>query len=88
VNSSSLRILFALAVKRSYYLFTYDVKTAFLYGELDEDIYMFSPKGFNCGNKIYMQVTKISVWIKTSSVKMESKIFNISQGKGFRAIEN
>jgi hypothetical protein len=52
VNSSSLRILFALAVKKSYHLYTYDVKTAFLYGELDEDIYMFPPEGFNCSNKI------------------------------------
>lgn len=38
VNSCSLRILFALAAKRNYKIVTFDVKTAFLYGELEEDI--------------------------------------------------
>lgn len=39
VNSCSLRILFALAAKRNYLIITFDIKTGFLYGELEEDIY-------------------------------------------------
>lgn len=45
VNNVSLRILFALAVKKNYSLITFDIKTAFLYGNLDEDVYMYPPEG-------------------------------------------
>lgn len=51
VNSCSLRILFALAAKRNYHVITSDIKTAFLYGELDENIYMQPPQGYDYGKK-------------------------------------
>lgn len=52
VSTNSLRILFALAAKENYSLLTLDVKTAFLYGELDIDIYMYAPEGFQYKNKV------------------------------------
>jgi len=44
INSAPLRIIFALAVK-DYYIVKFDIKTAFLYGEIQEEIYMRLPEG-------------------------------------------
>ena len=46
VKFSSLRILLKLAVEYSLHLHQMDVKTAFLHGTLEEEIYMKQPKGF------------------------------------------
>lgn len=41
----SIRVLLSLAAKYNYEIVQFDVKTAFLYGDLDEDIVMEIPKG-------------------------------------------
>lgn len=45
VRSSTLRLLFSLAVEYDWHIDQWDVTTAFLYGKLKEDIYMLQPKG-------------------------------------------
>ena len=45
VRLASVRILLALAVQESHYIHQMDVKTAFLNGDLEEDIYMEQPEG-------------------------------------------
>jgi aspartate carbamoyltransferase regulatory subunit len=46
VKHSSIRTLLSIAAMHDYELEQLDVKTAFLHGELEEDIYMNQPKGF------------------------------------------
>ncbi|GJV72029.1 ribonuclease H-like domain-containing protein [Tanacetum coccineum] len=46
VKMSTVRCLIALSVINSWPLFQLDVNNAFLYGDIDEDIYMTIPKGF------------------------------------------
>lgn len=46
VNTTVVRLLFAYAAKESLKMAQFDVKTAFLYGYLDETIYMEQPEGF------------------------------------------
>ena len=41
----TLRLLFAMAVQRDWEIRQIDVKTAYLYGELEEEIYMEPPEG-------------------------------------------
>ena len=43
---TSIRILFALASIHDIYVHQMDVKTAFLNGDLDEEVYMEQPEGF------------------------------------------
>lgn len=38
VSTNSIRVLLALSAMRNYYVITMDVKTAFLYGDLEEEI--------------------------------------------------
>ena len=44
-NQDSLRLLFAMAAQHKLILNSVDVKTAFLYGVLEEDIYLKQPEG-------------------------------------------
>jgi hypothetical protein len=44
-NQDSLRLLFAMAAQHNLILHSVDVKTAFLYGILEEDIYLKQPDG-------------------------------------------
>ena len=46
VKHSSIRTLLSIVAMHNYELEQLDIKTAFLYGELEEDIYMNQPKGF------------------------------------------
>jgi len=39
-------LLFALAALENWHMTALDVKTAFLYGQLDKEIYMEQPEGF------------------------------------------
>jgi len=52
VESSSLRVLLSIAAKENLHIQTFDVKTAFLYGELENEIYMRIPEGFDDEGKI------------------------------------
>ena len=43
---ATIRVLLALAVSYGLHVHQMDVKTAFLYGQLEEEIYMEQPDGF------------------------------------------
>ena len=48
----SIRILLAIAAFHDYEIWQMDVKTAFLNGNIDEELYMMQPEGFvdpKCG---------------------------------------
>ena len=45
-----VRCLISIAVNMNWPLYQLDVNNAFLYGDLEEDVYMILPKGFNGGD--------------------------------------
>lgn len=47
VKFASIRLILAVAAAESLCLRQFDIKTAFLYGDLDEEIYMKQPDGFS-----------------------------------------
>ena len=51
VKHSSIQILLALVVQLNLELAQLDVKTAFLHGDLKEEIYMTQPKGYKVAGK-------------------------------------
>jgi len=51
VEHSSTQILLALVAQYKLKLDQLDVKTAFLYGDLEEEIYMSQPVGFKTAGK-------------------------------------
>lgn len=46
-----MRLLLAIAALKDWDLKALDVKTAFLYGQLEEEIYMEQPEGFKVPGK-------------------------------------
>lgn len=44
---NSIRLILSIAASRKMKLMTFDVKTAFLHGDLKEEIFMYQPEGFN-----------------------------------------
>ncbi|KAJ1528739.1 hypothetical protein ONE63_007129 [Megalurothrips usitatus] len=55
VQSTSLRILLAIAASENLEMMIFDVKSAFLYGQLNEEIYMRLPQGYNHPGKICLK---------------------------------
>lgn len=43
----SIRILISAACANDYEIYQFDIKTAFLYGDLEEEVYMEQPEGFD-----------------------------------------
>ena len=70
----SIRILLAVAASLDYEIWQMDVKTAFLNGNLNEDIYMQQPKGFKAKGKEHM-VCKLQRSIY--GLKQASRSWNI-----------
>jgi hypothetical protein len=60
-RSTTIKVLLALAASHGLHIHQMDVKTAFLYGELDEEIYMEQRDGF----KISGQENKVCILIKS-----------------------
>lgn len=52
VQTTTLRILLTIAAKENFEIITFDVKTAFLNGELDTEIFMEVPEGYNEPGKV------------------------------------
>ena len=63
----SIRVLLAIAAEQDLEMYKFDVKTAFLYGDLDEDIYLEQPPGFETeGEKLYCKLHKSLYGLKQS----------------------
>lgn len=62
----SIRILLALAAARGMKLSQFDVKTAFLNGDLEEEIYMKQPEGFEDGSNRVCKLKRSLYGLKQS----------------------
>lgn len=81
VSNASLRLMFALAVKKNFQMMQFDVKTAFLNGKLEEteEIYMSVPEGFEIKNKV-LKLKKTLYGLKQAPIKW-NELFTNCLGK-------
>ena len=63
---NTVRILLSLAANREWSMHQYDVKNAFLHGDLDEEIYMEVPPSFELLNKKVCKLKKAFYGLKQS----------------------
>ncbi|KAG8484503.1 hypothetical protein CXB51_023752 [Gossypium anomalum] len=77
VKHLSIQILLALVEQYDLKLVQLDVKTVFLHGDLEEEIYMTQPDGFKVAGKLGLQTDKVTLWIETISkaVKLQEGTF-------------
>jgi hypothetical protein len=85
----SIRIILAIAVYFDYEIWQMDVKTAFLNGNLEEDVYMIQPEGFvdpNNAGKI-CKLQKSIYGLKQASRSWNIHFDEVVKGFGFRQNE-
>jgi hypothetical protein len=62
----TIRVVLSVAASKKLKLATFDIKTAFLYGELDEEIYMSQPPGYEDGTDRVCKLNKSLYGLKQS----------------------
>ena len=69
LHLSSIRTLLPFAAKKKLHVHQMDVVSAFLNGDLKEEIYVKQPPGY----KFSLQTKKIHQWLEAVSTLLESK---------------
>ena len=73
---ASIRLILSLAAEERSYIKTFDIKTAFLNGELTEELYMLQPEGFDDGSgkvcKLLKSIYGLKQAPKSWNVKLTS----------------
>jgi hypothetical protein len=59
VRFETVRLMLALSALKNWHMEAVDVKTAFLYGKLDKEIYMQQPEGFRLKGKGLTKVLRL-----------------------------
>lgn len=88
VRYSSIRLLMALAVKKDFKICQMDAVTAFLQGDLDEDIFMQQPEGFNDGTGKVCKLNRSIYGLKQSGRLWNIKLDNAMYRFGLRRAKN
>lgn len=83
VRSTTLKLLLSIAGRKKYMVKHYDVKTAFLNGDLDEDIYMKQPPGFQNGKKV-CKLNKSLYGLKQAARVWNQALHNVLINSGCR----
>src|SRR5580698_8359262 len=73
-RAESLRLLLAIAATKKLAIKQFDVKTAFLHGDLDEVIYMSQPEGFEIEGKQVCLLHKSLYGLKQSPRQWRERI--------------
>jgi hypothetical protein len=81
-KSGTIRSVIAVAANEGMSLLQFDVSTAFLYGELEEDIYMEQPEGYSDGSVKVCKLLRSLYGLKQAPRCWHKRIgeFLISQG--------
>ncbi|KAL0535953.1 hypothetical protein IC582_024883 [Cucumis melo] len=86
----TIRIVLALAAQQQWSVYQFDVKSAFLNGELQEEVYVEQPEGFvkkDSEEKVY-KLTKALYGLKQAPRAWYSKIDGYFQQNGFKRRAN
>lgn len=84
VRFTSIRTILAIAAKRDMHMKQFDVKTAFLNGDLMETVYMEQPIGFDDGSKRVCKLKKSLYGLKQSSRCCNEKFSTFIKLFGFK----
>lgn len=88
VNMASIRMLFAYAATNGMHLSQFDVKTAFLYGDLDEEVFMEQPEGFSEENGKVCRLKRSLYGLKQSPRQWNKKFTQFLQDMDLQTSQN
>lgn len=86
VDTTNLRVLLALASQSSIKIKTFDVKTAFLNGTLDQEVYMKLPEGLNETHKICL-LKKALYGLKQAPLRWHKRLTEFLNKKGIEQLK-
>ena len=76
VHFETVRLMLALSALQDWHMEAVDVKTAFLYGKLDEEIYMQQPEGFRLKGQDTPAPCNLRIEASRSGLVERAGIFN------------
>lgn len=88
VRYDTIRTLLSVASQRQMTLTQFDVKTAFLYGNIDEEIYMTQPIGFDDGTSRVCKLQRSLYGLKQSPRCWNQRLTNFLIEQGFKQSSN
>lgn len=88
VKYTSVRLILSIAAAEGMQLCQFDVRTAFLYGELKENVYMSQPVGFDDGSGRICKLVKSLYGLKQASRCWNECFTAFIEDFGFRACES
>jgi len=77
VKYDSIRVILAIAAARKLVLRQFDIKTAFLYGDLKEDIYLKQPKDYEDGTHLVCKLQRSLYGLKQAPRCWHKKFKNM-----------
>ncbi|KAK1408324.1 hypothetical protein QVD17_39996 [Tagetes erecta] len=84
VKMVTIRVVFSLAVQHNWPLYQLDVDNAFLYGDLNEEVYMKPPEGYYSPNETRVCRLKRSLYgLKQASRMWNEKLVSVLINFGF-----
>ena len=83
VKMSSIRVVLGLAASLNLEIEQLDIKTTFLHGDLEEEIYMEQPEGFSVKGKLVCKLKKSLYELKQASRQWYKKFNFFMENYGF-----
>lgn len=87
ISVSALQSLFAIAAAKRYSIVTFDIKTAFLYGVLDEEVYIYPPDGYKIKDKL-CKLKKALYGLKQAPLSWNTRFTNFLKKNNFKPLES
>ena len=84
----TIRLLFGLAVEKDWEIRQIDVKTAYLHGDLDEEIYMEPPEGLDIPDGMVLRLDKAIYGLRQAGRQWYLKLKSVLVEMGFKQIVN
>jgi hypothetical protein len=86
---ATLRLILAITAKENLHLHSVDISSAFLNGDLDEEIYMKQPEGFEQhGPDHVCRLSKSIYGLKQASRQWNKKLHEVLTSMGFKRLES
>lgn len=84
----SIRLILSIAASEGMKIMTFDVKTAFLHGKLDERIFMYQPEGFNDKSGRICELKKSLYGLKQAPKIWNATFSNFLKSLHFRSTDD